>query len=91
MGRRDWALLYGRTKPIYQDKFIPQKYVHSTTLMLKAFKINSLMVFINTRKFTRRASKRHCVLFVVAWREPGVIIRRVLFGAVWRSLLSYII
>ena len=36
-----------------------------------------------TRKFTRRASKRRCVLFAAVWREPSVIIRRVLFAAGW--------
>ena len=44
--------------------------------------------YIYTRKFTRRASKRRCVHFAVVWREPGVIIRRVLFGAGWWSLAS---
>ena len=39
----------------------------------------------STRKFTRRASKRCCVLFAVVWREPGVITRRVLFAAGWRE------
>ena len=38
-----------------------------------------------TRKFTRRASKRRCVLFAAVWREAGVIIRRVLFAAGWRE------
>ena len=37
--------------------------------------------FKYTRKFTRRASKRRCVLFAAVWREPGVIIRHVLFAA----------
>ena len=26
-----------------------------------------------TRKFTRRASKRRCVLFAAGWLEPGVV------------------
>ena len=38
-----------------------------------------------TRKFTRRASKRRCVLFAAVWLEPGVIIRHVLFAAGWRE------
>ena len=38
-----------------------------------------------TRKFTRRASKRRCVLFAAVWRESAVIIRRVLFTAGWRE------
>ena len=44
-----------------------------------------LMYFMITRKFTRRVSKRRCVLFAVVWCEPGVIIRRVLFAAGWHE------
>ena len=43
------------------------------------WKEGSWPIIINTRKFTRRVSKRRCVLFAAVWREPGVIIRRVLF------------
>ena len=32
-----------------------------------------LRLFKYTRKFTRRASKRCCVLFAAVWREPGVV------------------
>ena len=44
-----------------------------------------LVYLLYTRKFTRRVSKRRCVLFAVVWREPGVIIRRVFFAAGWRE------
>ena len=42
-------------------------------------------VFNITRKFTRRASKRRCVHFAAVWRDPGVMIRRVLFAGGWRE------
>ena len=47
--------------------------------------LTGFLIFLCTRKFTRRASKRRCVLFAAVWREPGVIIRRVLFTAGWHE------
>ena len=45
----------------------------------------NLPKFYLTRKFTHRGSKRRCALFAAVWREPGVIIHRVLYAAGWRE------
>ena len=47
--------------------------------------VRGVNVVLITRKFTRRVSKRRCVLFAAVWREPGVMIRRVFFAAGWRE------
>ena len=50
-------------------------------LYMKYIIPSKLFIFNLSRKFTRRASKRCCVLFAAVWRERGVIIRHVLFAA----------
>ena len=57
-------------------------------IMFKKLQQSWFFEIWTTRKFTRRASKRRCVVFAVVWREPSVIIRHVLFAAGGVSLAS---
>ena len=41
--------------------------MHRTLCLLE------MVIILQTRKYTRRASKRRRVLFAVVWREPNVV------------------
>ena len=42
-----------------------------------------------TRKFTRQASKRRCVLFAAGWREPAVVCYHIYYSESESDLLTH--
>ena len=57
---------------VKKQKQVPVFTTYGSTTVIMFTRLFASIITC-TRKFTRRASKRRCVLFAAGWHEPGVI------------------